>query len=138
MFSIGHAVFEENATIDKNSDVGGAGFAIHAMDGEMLIPLLALVLLVVALVARFEGAVKWAAIILADVAVQIGLAVVPGPAGLMGTLHGLSALVLFTASAYASYVVSRAPAAAPVTAPLPATSTGLAGEGGLGGGAHLR
>ena len=85
------------------------GFMIHGINGQMIIPLLAIILLVVSFFAKVPGGVKWAGYVLLAVVVQVMLGMfahgVPG----LGALHGLNALILFTVAVVAS---RRAKAAA--------------------------
>jgi heme A synthase len=78
-----------------------AGFIIHGMNGGMLIPLVALVLMGVSFGAKFPGARKWAAIVLGLVALQVFLGYGLYGAAALGVLHGANALLVFGSSAYA-------------------------------------
>jgi heme A synthase len=75
-----------------------AGFAVHGINGMMVVPLIALLLLVVSFFAKLPGAVKWAAVVLLLVALQITLGLVGHAVPALGALHGLNALLLFTAA----------------------------------------
>ncbi|KQX65675.1 hypothetical protein [Angustibacter sp. Root456] len=125
MFAISHEI-ENGTVIDKNyveNSTGpeGVGFAIHAIDGQMVIPLLAIVLLVVSFFAKVAGGVRWAAFVLLAVVVQVVLAFVSFGAPVVGFLHGLNALVVF---GLAGFAARRATAVAePVTATTAATAT---------------
>ena len=106
MFAIAHEV-DSGTVIDKNyvehsSGPEGIGFAIHAIDGQLVIPLLALVLLVVSFFAKVPGGVKWAAFTFLAVVVQVALAFVSFAAPVAGFLHGLNALVVFSLSVFAA------------------------------------
>ncbi|MGH3443928.1 MAG: hypothetical protein ACRDPB_01000 [Nocardioidaceae bacterium] len=103
---------------------GAGGFAIHAIDGQIVIPLVAIVLLIVSFFAKVPGGVKWAAFILLDVIVQIAVALLAFGAPVVGVLHGLNALVLFGLGVAAARRVDTAVAAAPAI-----VSTHRAGEG---------
>ena len=48
---------------------------LHGMVGMMLIPLLALVLLIISFFAKIPGGVKWAAIVLGLVVLQVALGI---------------------------------------------------------------
>lgn len=76
------------------------GFAIHGMNGMMIIPGIALLLLISSFFAKIPGAVRWAALVLLLVVVQITLGLVGHAIPAVGGLHGLNALVLFTAAVY--------------------------------------
>lgn len=124
MFAIAHEV-ENGTVIDKNyvehsSGPEGVGFAIHAIDGQMVIPLLAIVLLVVSFFAKVAGGVKWAAFVLLAVVVQVVLAFVSFGAPVVGFLHGLNALVVFGVAGFA------ARRAAAVTEPVPTATAATA------------
>ncbi len=89
--SLTKSVMEDNSA----GITGEAGLAVHAINGQMLIPLVALVLLVVSFFAKIDGGVKWAALVFGDVVVQVLLAFVSFGAPIVGVLHGLNAFVLF-------------------------------------------
>lgn len=76
------------------------GFIIHGINGSMLIPVTALLLLIFSFFAKFPGAVKWAALVLLLVAVQVNLGFFGHSIPAMGALHGLNALLLFSAAIY--------------------------------------
>jgi hypothetical protein len=79
---------------DNTSFTGVAGFMVHGMNGEILIPLVAIVLLIVSFFAKIPGGSKWAAFILLDVVVQIVFAFTAFGAPIVGMFHGLNALLL--------------------------------------------
>jgi len=87
---------------------GVVGFMIHGMNGMMLIPLVALVLLIVSFFAKMPGAVKWAAFVLLSVVVQVLLGMFGHDAPALGALHGLNALILFGLAVTAGMRVRRA------------------------------
>jgi hypothetical protein len=97
------------------------GFAVHGINGMMVIPLIALLLLITSFFARVAGAVKWAVIVLVLVVVQVALGLFGHEVSGLGALHGLNALLLF-ASALQAGRVARKPAA-PVESPAPAESS---------------
>jgi len=74
------------------------GFAVHAINGMMIIPLIALALLIVSFFARVAGGVRWAVIVLVLVVVQVALGLFGHDVPALGALHGLNALVLFSAA----------------------------------------
>jgi hypothetical protein len=113
---------EDGATLDKAAMesssthfTGDAGLMIHGIDGQMVIPAVALILLIVSFFAKIPGGSKWAAFVLIDVVVQVALAFIAFGAPVMGMLHGLNALLLawlgFTAAHRVSTAVAKAPAA---------------------------
>jgi heme A synthase len=112
MFGLAHDVDSNGVVVDKNYD-GNAGFAVHAIVGQMLIPLLALVLLIIGIVVRKSpGALRWAVIVFALVALQVVLAFASFGVPIIGALHGTNALLILLASLKAVTVVPREPAAA--------------------------
>ena len=72
-----------------------AGFMIHGMNGMMLIPLVALILLIVGLIAKFPGSTKYGAAVFLLVVLQVALGLFGHEAAIFGALHGLNALILF-------------------------------------------
>ena len=75
-----------------SEDSGIAGFAVHSVVGQMVIPILALLLLVIALIGRVG--IQWSIWLLVAVLVQVFLGYssfdLPG----LGLLHGLNAFVV--------------------------------------------
>lgn len=111
---------EDGGTLDKaaiesstTSFTGDAGLMVHAIDGQMVIPAVALVLLIVAFFAKIPGGTKWAGFILLDVVFQVMIAFVAFGAPVVGMLHGLNALFL----AWLGWAAARrvGSAAAPVS-----------------------
>lgn len=76
------------------------GFSIHAMNGMMIIPAIALLLLIWSFFARIPGGVKWAAMVFLLVVVQVFLGFSGFAIPALGAVHGLNALLLFTAAIY--------------------------------------
>ena len=76
------------------------GFIIHGINGQMIIPLIALLLVVASFFAKIPGAVKWAALVLLLVVVQVLLGMFGPAIPALGALHGLNALVLFSVAIY--------------------------------------
>jgi hypothetical protein len=81
---------------------GAIGVPLHQMVGTFLIPLLALALLVVAFFAAVDGGVKWAAIIVGSVILQVGAGMSAGDAPWVGLIHGLNAFALFSVALVAA------------------------------------
>ena len=103
-------VFDKAAFEDDNlSFTGIAGFMVHGINGMMVIPLLALVLLIVSFFAKVPGGVKYAGIVLALVVIQVTLGIYGHETPYAGMLHGLNALILFSAALYTGRVVSAEP-----------------------------
>jgi heme A synthase len=110
----GHALTK--STMESEPDFTGAiGFMLHGMVGMMLIPLLALVLLIISFFAKTPGGVKWAAIVLGLVVLQVFLGIFGHETPYAGLLHGLNALILFSVALVAGRSV--APTTAGVARP---------------------
>jgi hypothetical protein len=90
------AMFEGDVTF-----TGVAGFMIHGMNGMMVIPALALILLIVSFFAKVPGGIAWAAYVLGAVVVQVALGLFGHENAIFGMLHGVNALILFSLAVYA-------------------------------------
>jgi hypothetical protein len=97
---------------------GVAGFMIHGLNGQMIVPVVGLLLFVVSFFARFPGAVAWAGAAFGTVIVQVALGIFSHSVPALGMLHGAVALVLLVVA-----LVAARKASAPVAAPAD-TSTG--------------
>ena len=82
---------------------GVVGFMIHGIAGEMVIPAIALVLLVVSFFAKVPGGVMWAGIVVALTALQVALGLLSSAVVGLGLLHGVNALALFAVAAMAAH-----------------------------------
>ncbi len=100
----------------------GIGFLIHAMNGMMVIPALALILLIVSFFAKVPGGVKWAGAVFLLVALQVTLGILGHSIPALGGLHGLNALLLFSAAVYTG-LRSRKLGTGDESQPVPAQST---------------
>ena len=110
---------EDGATVNKHiidkhpSFSGSFGFPVHAINGEMLIPLLALALLVVSFFAGVAGGTRWALYILGLIVIQVVLGVAQGDVPYLGLLHGANAFaILIVAILAARRTATEAPATA--------------------------
>jgi len=83
----GHVFNKQVLNADSPDFPGAGGFAIHGINGQMLIPLLTLVLLIVSFFAKVPGGTRRAAILVGLVIVQVVLGV---------TSHSAPALIRFT------------------------------------------
>ena len=81
---------------------GAIGVPLHEMIGGMVIPLVALALLVVAFFAGVRGGVKWAAIIVGSVVIQVMAGYSAADAPWVGLIHGLNAFALFSVAIVAA------------------------------------
>ncbi len=105
----------DGGTLDKaamdSEDIsftGAGGFALHAINGMMVIPLVALALLVVAFFAKVPRGVPVAAVLLGLVVVQVLLGLGGHAVPFVGALHGLTALVVFAGALHAGRLAARA------------------------------
>jgi heme A synthase len=112
-------VFDKAASETEDlSFTGAAGFLVHGINGMMIVPAVALLLLVCAFFAKVPGGVRWAGLVLLLVVVQVTLGLLGHEVPAVGALHGLNALLLFGSAGYASWrarpqrvTVADAPAA---------------------------
>ena len=89
----GHRVAK--GTLENAHYIGVGGYALHSVNGMMVIPLLAIALLVVALVAKIPGGARSAGILLVLIVVQVGLGAAAGSVPVLGAVHGILALAVF-------------------------------------------
>jgi hypothetical protein len=81
------------------------GAILHGVFGQYVIPVLAVVLLVVALVGR--AGVKWAALAVGLVLLQIALAYAAFAAPIVGILHAINAFAIMAMAEIGARAVSR-------------------------------
>ena len=113
----GNSLTESVLTAEEGPDFTGAiGFMLHGVVGMMVIPVLALALLVVAFFAKVPGGIRWAAIVLGLVVLQVVLGIAGHSTPYAGLLHGFNALALFACALGAGRAAKDAPAA---TTPAP-------------------
>lgn len=89
------------------------GYIVHGINGEIVIPVLSLALLVVGFLAKLPGGVRWAGIVFGLVVVQALLGVFAHGIPALGLLHGIGALAIFMVAMLA--VRAAAPATRPTT-----------------------
>lgn len=83
------------------------GFMVHGINGQMIIPALALILLIVSFFAKIPGGVKWAGFVLLAVVVQVLLGMFLHGVAALGMLHGINALILFSVATMAGVRAHR-------------------------------
>lgn len=88
------------------------GFMVHGLNGSLVIPVIALVLLILSFFTKVRGAAKWAGLVLLLVVVQVNLGFFGHEVPAVGALHGLNALLLFSTAVYAGRRVRAAARAA--------------------------
>jgi hypothetical protein len=74
------------------------GIPLHALNGGIVIPAIALVLLICSFFAQVPGGSKWAGLVLVLAIVQGQLGYLGPELPAAGALHGLNALMLFLAA----------------------------------------
>ena len=112
----GHQVNKAILDSGDTKFTGVIGFTIHGINGQLLIPLLGLILLIISFFAKVPGGSKWAGIIFGLIAVQVVLGFTAHAAPALGPLHGINALVIFSVAFLAGKRVDITPVAASVTA----------------------
>jgi hypothetical protein len=121
--SIAYAIFglgtwiQEGGVLDKaamESDTvefaGVGGFMMHGINGQMVVPLIAVLLLVVSFFAKVRGGVQLAATVLGLVVAQVALGIFGHGLPMLGVLHGALALFLFGVAVIAARRAESAPA----------------------------
>ena len=101
-------VVDRRRATDGELHRGRRASCCTASAGQMLIPLLGLVLLIFSFFAKIPGGIKWALIVFGTIVVQVLLGIFGHGAPLLGLLHGLVALVLFGLAVTAGMRVKRA------------------------------
>jgi hypothetical protein len=74
---------------------GQIGFLLHQKNGQIVIPLIAILLLICSFFTAVKRGVIWTAALAATVAVQIYLGTFPIGLPVLGILHGIGALAIF-------------------------------------------
>jgi hypothetical protein len=106
--AIGYAIFglgawiQSGGVLDKaameseaSAFAGDGGFALHGINGEMVFPLLVLILLVVSFFAKVPRGVMWAGVAFGLTVLQIAFALLGRGLPFLGILHGGNALLIF-------------------------------------------
>jgi hypothetical protein len=88
------------------------GIPLHGLNGGIIIPAIALILLIISFFSKVQGGSKWAALVFVLAVVQGQLGYLGHELPAAGALHGLNALALFATAWYASRR-ARVPASAP-------------------------
>jgi hypothetical protein len=104
----------DKAGIESDSLVfdGVTGFMVHGLNGQMIVPVIGLLLFVVSFFARFPGAVAWAGAAFGAVIIQVALGIFAHSVPALGMLHGAVALVILVVA-----LVAARKASAPTPAP---------------------
>ena len=96
------------------------GLVVHGMNGMMVIPALALILLIVSFFAKIPRGAAWAGAVLGLVVLQVALGIGGHTVSFLGLLHGLNALALFTVA----FLAGRRARAVTTTTTAPRTTAG--------------
>ncbi len=117
---------DDGATLDKsvieswNDDPptweGAIGHFLHVMNGQFLVPLFGLALLIISFFAKVPGGTKLATIIFLSIVVQVAAGILAGELPMLGLLHGLNAFVLFMAAFQAAKAAAEEPEKVPASA----------------------
>jgi hypothetical protein len=84
------------------------GMMVHGMNGMMLIPLVALILLVVSFFAKVPKGIPVAAGLFVLIILQVALGIFGHEIAVSGLLHGVNALIIFAGALHAARLPSRA------------------------------
>lgn len=109
----------DKATMESHSAEfpGVIGFAIHGFNGQNVVPLVGILLLLVSFFAKVPRGIMWAGLVLVLILVQVFLGIFGAGIPELGVLHGLNALVLFSVAVIAARQ-ARLPAELSVAAPV--------------------
>ena len=91
------------------------GLMIHGMNGMFVIPIVAIVLLIVALVTKSSRAIIWAGVVVGLVALQVTLGLLGHETTALAFLHGLNAIVLAGTALATGLLVFRRTAVDPTS-----------------------
>jgi hypothetical protein len=96
---------------------GAIGHFIHVMNGQFLIPLIGLILLIVSFFAKVPRGVTFAVIIAVSIAVQVIAGITADSMPYIGLIHGVNAFILFGVALAAAKAARPADAPEPTPAP---------------------
>ena len=87
----------DKATMESEASTftGDGGFALHGINGQIVFPVLVLILFVLSFFAKVPRGVMWAGVALGLTVLQILFAVLGLGAPFLGVLHGGNALLIF-------------------------------------------
>jgi hypothetical protein len=118
--AIAFALFDiEKKTDDGqlySKDTHNGGIALHSVLGNMVIPIIALLLLIVSFFAAIPGGVKWAAITFGVLVLQVVLAFAGDALPAVGVLHAINAFALAAVASIAMRKARLAESPAPAVA----------------------
>jgi hypothetical protein len=105
---------------ESTTFTGLIGFIVHGLNGQFIVPLIALLLVIVSFFAKVPGGVMWAGLVLLTVIVQVLLGIFAHGVPELGILHGIVAMALF---AFAVVAARRAEASLGGLATTPSRGT---------------
>jgi hypothetical protein len=95
----GGGVLDKAAMESETTEFPGvSGFMVHGINGQMIVPVIAVLLLVVAFFAKVRGGVALAGMVLGGVVVQVALGILGHSLPLLGWVHGILAIFIFAAA----------------------------------------
>lgn len=115
----------DQATLESDSALPFpevAGFMVHGINGTMVIPVVAVLLLLVSFFAKVPRGIVWAVGVAVLVALQITLGILGHMVSIAGLSHGINALLLFTVALLAGRRAWRASAVTAPVEPVPAVA----------------
>ena len=104
----GHTITPQD--FEENSDVtfsGLGGLILHGVNGMMIVPLIALLLLIVSFFAKVKGGVVVALALLVLVIIQIVLGIAAHSVEQIGILHGINAFLILGGSIHAARLARK-------------------------------
>lgn len=104
IFGLGKWIEDDGGVLNKAvmdadkppSFTGSIGFAVHGINGEMVIPLLALITLIVSFFTKVPGSAKRGGILFGLVVLQVLLGLFGHGVVALAPLHGINAFVVFS------------------------------------------
>jgi hypothetical protein len=99
----------DKATQESQSEsfTGVVGFAVHGINGQIVVPLIALLLLIVSFFAKVPRGVMLAGVVFLLVVIQVLLGIFGSSVPFLGLLHGLNAMLLFGVAVSAAIAAGR-------------------------------
>jgi hypothetical protein len=95
----GGGVLDKAAMESETTEFPGvSGFMVHGINGQMIVPVIAVLLLVVAFFAKVRGGVALAGMVFGGVVVQVALGILGHSLPLLGWVHGILAIFIFAAA----------------------------------------
>ena len=88
--------FDKSVLEDQSAEFTGVGgFPLHGINGQMVIPLIVIILLIISFFAKIPGGTKWALVLVVAIAAQVSAGLFGGGIPALGIFHGVNALFIF-------------------------------------------